>query len=117
MYILYVEDDPNDAQLVTLFMRTTPHDFVVVSNPEDAQPELDPPPQLILVDVILNNSRTGYNFARDLRSQGYSQPMIAVTALSTEHDRQECYSAGFTTILNKPFTINQLAEMIAKYSQ
>ena len=116
MQILYVEDDPNDAQLVALYIHTTPHQLVTVTNTGDARSELGSFPQIIMLDVMLNNSREGYNFARELRSQGYNQPLIAVTALSTAHDREECQKAGFTTILTKPFTIHQLAEVIRQYS-
>ena len=115
MQILYIEDDPNDAQLVALYVRTTPHQIVTVTNTEDARSALEMSPQMILMDVMLNNTREGYHFARELRSQGYDRPMIAVTALSTAHDREECQQAGFTTVLTKPFTINQLARVISAY--
>jgi CheY-like chemotaxis protein len=115
MHILYIEDDPNDAQLVALYVQSTQHQIVTVTNTDDARAELEKRPQMIMVDVLLNNSREGYQFARELRSQGYSQPLIAVTALSTAHDREECQRAGFTTVLTKPFTINQLADMISQF--
>lgn len=101
MRILYIEDDPNDAQLVVLYVQTIQHQIVTVTNLNDARSELRKSPQMIMVDVLLNNSRQGYHFARELRSQGYRQPLIAVTALSIAHDREECQKAGFTTILTK----------------
>jgi CheY-like chemotaxis protein len=115
MQILYVEDDPNDALLVTMYVQTTPHQIVTVSNTQDARNALDEAPGMILVDVMLNHSREGFNFARELRAQGYQQPLIAVTALTTAHDQEECKKAGFTTVLNKPFTIYQLAEVINQF--
>jgi DNA-binding response OmpR family regulator len=115
MQILYIEDDPNDAQLVTMYVQTTPHQIVTVSNTEDARHALRKSPEMILVDVMLNNSREGFHFARELRSQGYQHPLIAVTALSTPDDRAECQRAGFTSVLSKPFTIDQLAKVISQF--
>jgi CheY-like chemotaxis protein len=116
MQILYIEDDPNDAQLVTMYVQTTEHRIVTVSTTEDARDALGELPEIILVDVMLNNSRDGFTFARELRSQGYQQPLIAVTALTTAHDKEECQRAGFTAVLSKPFTIAQLANVISEYS-
>lgn len=115
MNILYVEDEPQDAQLVERYMRLTPHQVTVVSTVQEAQAALEPTPDLILADVLLGNTRAGYKFVRDLRSGGYTQPIIAITGLATPYDLQACYEAGFTDVLTKPYSIQQFADLLRKY--
>jgi two-component system, OmpR family, response regulator len=116
MRILYIEDNPNDANLVDRYMRTTQHDLTVVPNLDDAWTALGEGYDLIMVDVILSGERAGFDFARQLRSQQYPYPLIAVTALSTPQDETLCYRAGFDYLLKKPFKITELAEIIDRYN-
>ena len=115
MKILYVEDDPNDAQLVNLYVSASKHQLIQAQTIEEAWQSIEQQPELILVDVILGTARAGVDFARSLRRRGNTTPLIAVTALATPADMQECHSAGFDTVLTKPFTINQLAQTLARY--
>lgn len=115
MLILYIEDDPIDAQLVERFSKITKHQVIITNNTEDAKSALASSPDLILVDIILNNSRSGYRFVRDLRTQGFTQPIIALTALSLPQDIEACYEAGVTEILSKPYEITQLQKLFDKY--
>ncbi|MBE0689543.1 MAG: response regulator [Anaerolineae bacterium] len=115
MKILYLEDDPNDAHLVDLYVSASKHKLIPVQTVEQAWGAIDQEPELILVDVILGATRGGVDFARLLRGRGNTTPLVAVTALATATDVQECRSAGFDDVLTKPFTITQLAQTIARY--
>ncbi|MCL4252007.1 MAG: response regulator [Anaerolineae bacterium] len=115
MKILYLEDDPNDAQLVNLYVSASKHQLIQAQTLEEAWNSIEQQPELILVDVILGATRGGVEFARRLRERGDMTPLIAVTALATPADVQECRSAGFDAVLTKPFTISQLAQTLARY--
>jgi two-component system, NarL family, capsular synthesis sensor histidine kinase RcsC len=117
MNILYVEDEPSDAELVKLYIRSTPHSLVLANTSREARAAFSPALDLILVDVILEHGREGYTIAHELRERGYSGPLIAVTGLATAQDQLECRRAGFSDILHKPYTIHQLAEVIALYGK
>jgi CheY-like chemotaxis protein len=116
MRILYVEDNANDATLVRRYIETTPHELVIATNLSEAQAVLDPSIDLIMVDIMIGNQRGGYDFARDLRTQGYQQPLIAITALSTPQDLAQCEAAGFGPVLSKPFPITALANVISAHA-
>ena len=73
------------------------------------------PHDLILVDVLLGQTRAGYDLVRELRSQGDSRPVVAVTGLALSYDLEQCYEAGFTDILVKPYDMQQLASLLHKY--
>jgi len=116
MLILYLEDHQPDAALVTRYVQTTSHQIIVATNADEARRVMAQQPDMVLVDVVLKQTREGFNFIRELRESGYAQPIIAVTGLSTPKDLDECQDTGVDYILNKPFTINQLAEVIRQYT-
>ena len=116
MRILYLEDEPADARLVERYLQLTPHRLTRVNNIPDAQTALSAPPDLLLVDVLIGSSRDGYRFVQELRRQGCSIPIIAVTALTTPYDLEQCRLAGFDEVLAKPYAINQLVDLIHKYA-
>jgi CheY-like chemotaxis protein len=114
--ILYLEDEPADAQLVERYARLAHHEITVVKTVEEARDKLDKPPDLILVDILLNQSRGGYQFVSELRDEGYTEPIIAVTGLALPHEVQRCYELGFTEVLTKPYTIKQLGDVLNRYT-
>lgn len=116
MNILYLEDEPQDAALIALYTQSARHRLTVASSLQEAQAALAEEPDLILVDVMLGNTRDGYKFTRDMRQGGFTRPMVAVTALATARDLEDCRQAGFDHVLTKPYTINQLAEVIEHYA-
>ena len=116
MNILYLEDEPQDAALVALYTRSTAHHLTVANNLQEAEAALADNPDLILVDVMLGRTKDGYQFTRNMRQQGFEQPIVAITALATARDMEECRRAGFDQVLTKPFTINQLADVISHYT-
>ena len=115
MRILYLEDEPADAKLVERYARMSQHQTVIVNTVEQARNKLADPPDLILVDILLNQRRGGYEFVSDLRAQGYDQPIIAVTGLALPLDIEKCYQSGFTEVLTKPYTVQQLADVLKRY--
>jgi DNA-binding response OmpR family regulator len=116
MRILYLEDNPNDATLMARYIKTTPHELVVVATLDEAYAAVDQSFDLILVDVMLGDERQGYTFAQRLRQRLYQQPMIAVTALGSAEDEALCAQLGFDYVLPKPFTIMTLASLINAYA-
>jgi CheY-like chemotaxis protein len=113
MRILYLEDNSEDANLVSRYVQTTPHDLVVVNSAGDAwalagQEHFD----LILVDVMIGRERVGFDFAQALRQHQFQQPIVAVTALSTPQDVAQCQQVGFDYVLVKPYAVHDLAGLI-----
>src|SRR5215510_2985588 len=115
MRILYLEDDPADAHMVERYVRLGTHTVQIVQTLDEANTALENPPDLILVDMLLNHVRLGYEFVHEVRTQGYTHPIIAITGLALPREIDQCYEAGATDVLTKPYTIQQLAEMLDKY--
>ncbi len=116
MNIFYIEDNPNDATLVSRYARSSGHNLTVINNIEQLEALFDDTFDLVLIDVLLDQERLGYRIANNLRAHGYDGGMIAVTALNTPKDINECQQVGFDAVLTKPYEITELAEIISRFS-
>lgn len=68
------------------------------------------------VDIILMDCRMpimdGFEATRTLRQQGYTKPIIALTAGTTNIEREECLACGMDDIVNKPYQLKDLEKML-----
>ncbi len=54
----------------------------------------------------------GYEATRQLRQQGHSMPIVAMTANAMQGDEEKCKEAGCSHFLMKPIDIDQLFELL-----
>ncbi|PSU35222.1 hybrid sensor histidine kinase/response regulator [Photobacterium lutimaris] len=70
-------------------------------------------------DIVLMDCRMpvldGYATTEQLRSTGFSKPIIALTAGTTKAEREDCFNAGMDDILCKPYQSIELRDMIEKW--
>ncbi|MHB8626376.1 MAG: response regulator [Aggregatilineales bacterium] len=116
MNILYLEDEPLEANLVQRYINATRHQLVHVSTLTEARAALNKHFDLILVDLRIDHARQGYDFVQEMRAAGYMTTIIAVTGLTFQQDLDRCYEVGCNDILIKPYTITQLDAIIKKYT-
>jgi DNA-binding response OmpR family regulator len=115
MNILYIEDEPMDAELVQRYIQTTKHRLIITASVEEAYRAFDTEVDLVLLDIMLQDTKAGYSFVQELRNQGYEKPVVAITGLAMASDIEKCYRAGFTDVLTKPYAIKELVAMFSKY--
>lgn len=70
---------------------------------------------LILLDIQLPDL-SGYEVTEKLRKSGYKGPIVALTAGLTESDVDKHRAVGFNESVNKPYTFEQLTQLLEKYA-
>ena len=71
------------------------------------------------IDVVLMDVQMpkmdGFTAVRKLRSQGFAQPIIALTANAMDSDRDACFEAGYTDYLSKPIDAKKLTDALRRH--
>jgi signal transduction histidine kinase/ligand-binding sensor domain-containing protein/CheY-like chemotaxis protein len=110
--LLLVEDDPTVAEVICSLLRAqghrvahAPHGLAALGDVAVAHFDL------AMLDLDLPGM-DGMALARQLRSQGFQSPLLAVTARADPHAEHQAREAGFDGFLRKPVTGAMLAEAI-----
>ncbi len=108
--ILVVEDDSDNGEyLVRLLEETGFQTLLATTAAEAIRIARRERPDLVLMDVRLAEG-DGRAAARELKAAAETAaiPIIAVTALALEGDREACLAAGCDDYLSKPFRPREL---------
>lgn len=115
--ILVVEDDADNQELVTRFLKRHGHDVLLATDGmagvKAAQEHL---PDLILMDLGLP-ILDGWEASRRIRSETGTAhiPIIALTAHALSHDVTKAIDLGIDDYELKPVVYQQLMKKIAKF--
>jgi len=126
--ILLVDDSRDNQRLISTILRMGGAEVTIVGNGREAvdmalgtstsaaQHDSDPraPFDVILMDIqmpILD----GHEATRQLRTKGYTGPIVACTAQATQEDRQKCLEAGCDDYLTKPVDRRKLLDTVARW--
>ncbi len=70
-------------------------------------------------DIVFMDCRMpvmdGFEATEKLRDKGYVRSIVALTAGTTLEERERCIKCGMDDILSKPYTANDLKEMLKKW--
>lgn len=114
-HVLVVEDAPANQMLIKLLLQKLGLEVSIASNgKEGVEMATNQEFSLVFMDMqmpIMN----GYDATTKLREDGYSTPIIALTASSMEGDLEKCMQAGCDDFLSKPINRQLLASTIEKH--
>lgn len=113
--ILIVEDTLDNQTLLQFMLRRYGFEMVFASNGQDgANKALEGDFDVVFMDIQMP-FMDGFEAVRILRDQGYSKPIIALTAHAMDSDRTKILSSGFNGYLSKPVRREELVESIEKF--
>lgn len=113
--VLVAEDIEGNKKLIKLLLCMLGVDVVVAEDGHQAvEKALSQSFDLILMDMQMPRM-TGYEATVLLKKQGYSAPIVAVTASAMIGDEEKCREAGCDDYLTKPIRRKELSRLLAKY--
>ena len=71
---------------------------------------------LVMTDLNMPGM-DGYTLAQQLRAQGATVPIIAITAHASEQERQRCRQVGIDEVMVKPILLNALDQTLRRWLQ
>lgn len=111
MRILVVEDQKKMANFLKRGLQEAGYVVEVAETGPAAEAVVaDNEFDLVLLDVMLPG-QNGFDTARHLRSDGYSEPILMLTAVGSTKDKVNGLDAGADDYLTKPF---EFAELLAR---
>jgi CheY-like chemotaxis protein len=113
--ILIAEDNDDIRELVKLIIKKIGLIPEIVENGKmaverAAEKEFD----IIFLDIQMP-VMDGISAVKELRKQGYTRPIVAMTANAMQKDRNECRAAGFDDFISKPIDRRSLYKVIFEY--
>lgn len=118
--MLIAEDAPDTRRLLVAYLRQTGVEVHTVDNGEAAVAQAvaawqsGQPFDLIVMDVQMPQM-DGVTATTSLRSQGYTGPIIALTANAMEQDRTRCLAAGCDGFLIKPIRADAFVGAVGRF--
>ncbi len=110
--VLVIEDDPAIRRGLSDNLTFEAYEVMAVATAEDGYAILnESEPDLIVLDVMLPGMN-GYDFCRKLRREGYTIPILMLTARGEEFDRVVGLDLGADDYVTKPFSILELLARI-----
>ena len=123
MKILVVEDNEFSTNLITEMLNALGVEVVTASNGHDAILKFERSAKnefgMIFMDIVmprLNGNESAATIRMIDREDARTIPIIAITALNSETDRQMMHESGMDGFLQKPLSIPAVKEIIEQYS-
>lgn len=114
--VIYVEDNLNNQRLLERFLSKRNLEVRSYADPDEAYNAiLEQKPDLVFMDIHLKTRKTGLDVVRQLRANGITVPIIALTAFAMIADRRQSLEAGCNDYLNKPYEMQQLLDLVDKH--
>ena len=81
--IVIIDDDPDIIEASTIVLKSKGYDVASASNPDDGfRIVIDEKPQLIILDVMMDEPDDGFFLAQKFRREGIKTPILMYTSVS-----------------------------------
>lgn len=120
--VLLVEDGADNQRLISFVLKKAGVDVTLADNGQIglekalANHEAGTPFDVILMDMQMP-VLDGYSATARLRAEGYTRPIIALTAHSMSHDRDKCLTSGCDDYAAKPIDRRELLQKVLDWAK
>ena len=113
--VLVVDDDPDLMEIVRIMVMSSGYEVRCARNGREAIERVEEKkPAVVLLDMLMP-VMDGWQCARELRQRyGHDVPIVVVTA--AEHVRARADEVGVDEVLPKPFEMDDLLRVVARYA-
>ncbi|CAK0760502.1 Transcriptional regulatory protein AfsQ1 [Azospirillaceae bacterium] len=116
--ILMIDDDPDVTDAGKMVLERHGHTVTVANNVESGAEAIQAsPPDLLILDIMMENPDDGIVFARRLRKEGRRFPIIALSSIGKvtgrDYDKDDEY-LPVDDFVNKPVYPAILVEKVAR---
>ena len=113
--ILVAEDSPTNQALIKVLLKRLGLQVTIAEDGNQAlQKVLTQQFDMIFMDMMMPNMN-GYEATREIRKQGITTPIVALTANAMKGDDKKCLEAGCDKYLAKPIDHSELLKTIGEY--
>lgn len=113
--VLLAEDTPENQELISMLLRKSGARVDIVENGRQAvDAALSHQYDLILMDMQMP-LLDGVEATKALRQQGYTNPIVALTANALRQDEEACEEAGANAFLVKPIDFPKFYQVLSRY--
>lgn len=116
--IAIIDDDPDIVESVSLLLKSKNFQVVSASSIEEGQILIEQEtPDLILLDVMMQEPDDGFYLANKIRKQGITTPIFLLTSVSKASALEFAIEENLPVneFLEKPIFSSKLEELITKY--
>jgi adenylate cyclase len=106
-YVLVIDDEWLDRDVLVTLLQAAGYQAEAASSGEIGLEMIaEHPPDLVLLDVNLRGGMSGYKVCARLKSDPTTQfiPVVMVTAMEGEEDKQKAIEAGADDFVTKPYS-------------
>lgn len=108
--LLVIDDEPGICLAISLLLQEY-YGVVTANSAEEALARLTEPYELILLDLRMPGVE-GYGLLNAIRAKAGNTPIIILSALGDRRTRDDVMQHGAMTLIEKPFSRQELLERI-----
>lgn len=113
--ILIVDDDGESRNLLREVLEANGYSVGAVQNSSSAKEELNGENtyQVVIADIRMPGE-SGIDLIRDLRRRKSPHHIVLMSSFISESERQQAAEFGVDAMLDKPFRLSELLELLAR---
>lgn len=115
--VLIIDDDPDFIAVYKTILEKSDYRIASAMSAEEGYSMIEKTnPDLIILDIMMENPDSGFELARKLKNDQITIPIILSSSIATASEELfDMDSLNVKTVLQKPVEFNLLLETVKKY--